>query len=231
MAEYPYAAAADRRDVADALTHAFREVAPLGLLPGLLGRGARAGVLCALGRESLARPQAVPVADPDTGAPDPRLCWAYAHLWAALLRGGDGGGGEARAPTATAKLHAKHRRRRGTYSAAAAVDGGGSSSADAVVAAAFGFLVSEALLLVHQLELDGSTSEGGDWLSGQALNHDFLLNLTNLLEVTRSRVDSSQRVGIYFFFFLKREIFRLYLLIWVDCSCLHESARMRCWLL
>jgi len=210
------------------------QVAPLGLLPDLLHRAGKAGVLCALGRESLAKPQAVPVLDAESGAPDPRLCWAYAHLWSQLLQpsvpssspsslspleaqqeespqggqmplppvsnatailtttaGASSGTGTSlndpssassimeRGQTATMKLQTEHRKERSR-----STQGDGEV---VVVGAVMGFLVSEALRLVQTLELDqGQTLESGELMSEQALNHDFLLNLTTLLEVGQS---------------------------------------------
>jgi len=98
-----------------------------------------------------------------------------------------------RAQTATMKLQAQHRTERSqglmkhaTVAATAAPAALAGGDVDVVVGAVMGFLVSEALRLVQTLELDqGQTLESGELMSDQALNHDFLLNLTTLLEVKR----------------------------------------------
>jgi hypothetical protein len=84
-----------------------------------------------------------------------------------------------RGQTATMKLQTEHRKERSR-----STQGDGEV---VVVGAVMGFLVSEALRLVQTLELDqGQTLESGELMSEQALNHDFLLNLTTLLEVGQS---------------------------------------------
>jgi hypothetical protein len=124
----------------------------------------------------------VVVFDPESGAADPRLCWAYALLWSHLLAdeacddaSNDDDGKKFRRPlTATEGLRQKNRRRH--------------PEAASVGAVVFSFLLGECLSLVHKLDLSLDSSDdndrGGGPVPSNVFNHDLLLNLTAFLEGT-----------------------------------------------
>ena len=182
LVDFPYASGADRAVIAAALAASFEDLAAMGALESVLGRSGRAGVLLAAGRESQARPQSVPVYDPDSGAADPRLCWAYAQLWSSILTRPSANGqatASARVTafcqplTAAEALQRRQRRRAAARASAAAVT--------------FSFLLGEVLSTVAKLDLalaDGDGATTGAVVPLNVFNHDLLLNLTAFLEAT-----------------------------------------------